>query len=140
LARLDGDIRGIKAQIEEQKILLPLYQELLKSVKQEEPEDFSPQKAKLERERMHLIPFMLEELAQKSNLTLVSVAPDLESLAKASGLLSLNVLVKGKFLDFREFLLQARKFPYLEHVEEIQIRSADGAKEFRVRLWLALKE
>lgn len=139
LAGLDREIKSIETQIEEQKILFPLYKDLLKKVGQKEPDDLSPQKAKLDLDRMHRIPFMFEEIARKSNLTLVNVVPNVESLAKASGLLSLNVLVKGNFFDFRTFLLQARQLPYLEHIEEIKIQPADGPKEFRLKVWLALK-
>jgi hypothetical protein len=141
LAGLDREIKTIEVQIEEQKRLFPVYEDLLKkmNITQKGTLPF-PRKGKLDREKTDEISSIFEEIARKSNLSPVSIVPDVTSLVKGSRLLSITVRMEGDFFHFRNFLALLNGMPFLEHIEEIQIQTAGEIKEFGLKVWLALEK
>jgi hypothetical protein len=141
LVRLDQQISKTESQVEEQKALFPIGKELLKSVMQKDTWALPfPEKAGLGRDEASEISVVFERIARKSNLQIIRIIPDIKSLTEQAGLLSVKTVVKGKIYDFRDFFIEIGNLPYLEHVEEIQIHPAEGVKEFRLKVWLALKK
>ena len=141
LAGLDMEAKKLDSKIKEQEILFPVYENLLEKGKFEKPGAFPfPQKAKLGRHETERISLIFGEKARKSNLSLVDVIPDVESLSRGSGVLTVNMLMKGNFLDFRDFLIHLGEIPYVENIEEIKIQPAEGVKEFRLKVALSLKK
>jgi hypothetical protein len=141
LASLDMEIKTIEGQIEEQKILFPVYENLLEKGKFKKPGAFPfPQKAKLGRHEIERISLIFGEKAGKNNLSLVDVIPDVESLSEGSEVLTVNLLMKGNLLDLRGFLIHLGEIPYVENIEEIKIQPAEGEKDFRLKVSLALKK
>ena len=141
LAGLDTKIKTIEEQMKEQEILFPVYENLLKKAEFKKPGAFPfPQRAKLGRHEAEKISLIFGEKARKSNLSLVDVIPDVESLREGSDVLAVNMLMRGKLLDFRDFLIHLGEIPYLENIEEIKIQPAEGGKEFRLKVSLALKK
>ena len=135
----DREIKAIWCQIEGQKLVLPVYQELLKKMRVKSPEILPfPDKIGLPKDKIEEIPAIFEETAKKCNLEPVSIIPDVMSLDRTSGLLLVNTFVKGSFFDFRKFLLNLGAISYLEHIEKIDIKRTIEGKEFRLKIWVAL--
>ena len=63
--------------------------------------------------------------------------PNVDSLIGGEGLLEMTVVMKGELFDLRNFLVLLAEVSYLEHIEQIQIRTAQDLKEIRLKLWLA---
>ena len=140
LAGADLDIKKLKGRIEEQKLLYPIFQNLLKKVRAKDTEGLPfPKKAKLTRDETGKISSIFKKIVQKSNLTLKEITPDIDALIGDSRYLKLNLIVKGEFLDLRNFMLQLGKLPYLEYIERIQIRSVQDSKEISFKILLAQK-
>jgi hypothetical protein len=138
LAEADLDIKKLKVRIEEQKMLYPIFQNLLKKVRVKDTEALPfPKKTKLMRNETVKISSIFQEIAQKSNLVLKEITPDVDALISGAGYLKLNLTVKGKFLDLRNFMLQLGELPYLEHIGRIQIRSVQDSKEISFKFFLA---
>lgn len=138
LAGADLDIKKLKGRIEEQKLLYPIFQNLLKKVRVKDTEGLPfPKKAKLARDETGKISSIFQKIAQKSNLTLKEITPDIDALIGGSRYLKLNLIVKGEFLDLRNFMLQLGELPYLEYIERIQIRSVQDSKEISFKILLA---
>jgi len=141
LARLDMEIKSMETQIEKQRVLFPIYKDLLKKVRSERLGDLPfPERAELDRDKTAEISSICKEIALKNNLEVVSIIPDISSLAKRPGLLPISMLLKGNFFDFRNYLIQLGEIPYLEHIEEIRIQPVEGSKEFRLKFQMALKK
>ncbi|MBW1703467.1 MAG: hypothetical protein JRJ69_14375 [Deltaproteobacteria bacterium] len=141
LVRLDKEIIKTESQIQEQELLFPIGKELLKGVIEKETWGLPfPEKSRLGRDKAADISVIFEKIARKSNLEVIKIIPDIKSLTEQAGFLSVTAVVKGKIFSFREFFIEIGKLPYLEHVEEIQIQPAEGVKEFRLKVWLALKK
>jgi hypothetical protein len=137
----DQDMAKMKARIEEQKVLYPLYQELLLLGKgQKKDSNLLPasSKAGLSMDQLGNISILFKNMAQESSLQAVSVTPDVKSLTTNSKNISVLLVVKGDFLKLRRFLFELERLPCMEHIEEIQIEEAGGGKEFRLKTWLAV--
>lgn len=63
--------------------------------------------------------------------------PDLDSLIGGAGFLEMTVVMKGELFDLRNFLVLLGEVSYLEHIEQIQIRTAQDLKDIRLKLWMA---
>ena len=136
---LDRDVQKIKADIEEQRIMAPLYNDLIEKIKVKTKKHLpSPAKAKLPREQHEQITSIFGELAKRANLEVVSITPDVNSLAGGSGLLVVNAALKGDFFNFRNYLIELGNVPYLEHLGEIQIQTIPGGREFHLKLWVSV--
>jgi len=135
----DREIKAIRVQIEGQKIVLPVYKELLKKLQVKAAEALPfPDKNRLSKDKIEEIPKIFEGIAKKCNLESVSIIPDVMSLDRTSGLLLVNTIVKGSFFDFRKFLVNLGGISYLEHIEKIDIKRTMEGKEFGLKIWVAL--
>jgi len=134
---MDMEIRKIRAQTEGQKIFFPVFKELLKRTRIKNPEGLPfPQKEKLSQDDTDRIVPIFQEIAKKSNLKIESIKPNVESLIEGSGYLTMDVVMKGDFFDFRKFFLELESLPYLEHIERLQIRLVEGMREISMRIWM----
>jgi Tfp pilus assembly protein PilO len=135
---LDKQIEKKKLEIEEQKILYPVYHTLLKKTLVSQPEGITfAKKEKLAKGDTQKISSTLQEMALKSKLQLTDFKPDVESIINDSGFLKINILVNGEFLNLQNFLVQLCQLPYLELIEQITIKPVKNTKEFRLKIWLA---
>ena len=139
LGLYDKDIRIIKARIEEQKVLTPVYQDLLRKMQVKDSEVLTiPEEAEFDIDMIDELSAIFGEIARKSNLEPIHFIPDPKSIPKDFSAMMVDAHINGDFLDLRQFLIDLGGVPYLKHIEEIQIKSMDGFKEFRLKLWLIL--
>ena len=137
-AELDQEIAKLNARIEEQRILTPVFHSLLKRAKKEGPSELPwPKKTKLTHGDMNAISTVFQDIAGKHNLKLEEITTDVRSMVQGSGYLLMRLRLSGDFFDVRKFLIDLGSIPSLEHVEEINIRSAKTSKELRLKIWLA---
>jgi len=139
LARLDQKIKSIQFQIEEQKRLYPIYQDLQKKTQAGGSKILPlPVRSAFLRTQLDTIPMTFREIARKANLDMVSASPDLNSLSGESKLLLVNAVIRGNFFNFRKFLIGLGEVPYLERIEEIQIQQNEDTMEFKMKIWIVL--
>jgi hypothetical protein len=141
LGYLDQKIKNIQFQVEEQKSLYPIYQDLQKRAQVGDSKVLpAPARSTLLRTQLNAIPATLREIARKANLDMVSASPDLNSLSSESRLLQVNAIIRGNFFNFRKFLIGLGEVSYMERVEEIQIQQNEDTMEFKIKLWFALAQ
>ena len=139
LTSLDQKIKSIQFQIEEQKSLYPIYQDLQKKTQAGDSKVLPlPVRNALLRTQLDTIPATFREIARKANLDMVSASPDLNSLSGESSLLPVNAVIRGNFFNFRKFLIGLGDVPYLERIEEIQIQQNEDTMEFKMKIWITL--
>jgi len=139
LARLDQKIKSIQFQIEEQKKLYPIYQDLQKKAQAGDSKALPlPARNALLRTQLDTIPATFREIARKANLDMVSASPDLNSLSGESRLLLVNAVIRGNFFNLRKFLIGLGDMSYLDRIEEIQIQQNEDTMEFKMKIWIAL--
>ena len=138
--QLDKDILKISERIEEQRILKPVFESLLKRAKNKNPTELPMTKAvKLDRSDISRLSEELQEMAFRHGLKVQDMKTDVSALIGKSGYLQMRLHLTGAFLDFRGFLVDLGTIPSLEIIEEIQIRAIEGSREFKIKMWMAQK-
>lgn len=138
LRQMDEDIQNINAQINEQKVLLPIFKDLLNQIRAESPQGLPvAPKSKLEHNAADKLAAIFQKMARSSHLRLNKFIPDLNTFVDNTGVLKVTVIVSGDFLDLRPFFLKLAQIPYLEHIEQVAIRTVTNLKEANFMIWMA---
>ena len=137
---LDFQIENLQSRIEEQRILTPIYENLLKKTQMEPPGglDLIEKKA-LPRGQTEQVVDWFEAMAQASNLRLVEFSPSIETILGNSKHLEIDLTLQGEFIDMHPFLLELCQLPYLARLKSFQIESEKDVRQIRLRVWLAQK-
>ena len=137
---LDKESVKISDRIEEQRILRPVFQSLLKQAKKKNPTDLpAAKKVALERTDISKLSENLQEMAFRHGIKIQDLNTDVAALTGKSGFLQIRMNLTGAFMDFRDFLVDLGTIPSLEIIEEIQIRAIEGSREFKIKIWMAQK-
>jgi hypothetical protein len=136
---LEKQIKDIQSQIETQKTLQPIYQ-ALKTKSQTTAASIlpTPESGKLPRDLVRVFPSTVRRIARNSDMEMISVSPDVTSLADQSRHLLVRAVLRGDFMNFRKFLIDVGELPYLERFEEIEIQQDPNFMEFRIKMRLML--
>ena len=138
--QLDKDIVKISDRIEEQRILKPVFESLLKRAKKRNQTDLPATKAaKLDRSDISKLSEDLQEMAFRHGLKVQDMKTDVADLIGKGGHLQMRMNLTGAFLDFRGFLVDLGTIPSLAVIEEIQVRAIEGSREFKIKMWMAQK-
>ena len=139
-AELDREYKKINDRIEEQRILKPVFESLLKQAKKKNPAELpAAKRVALDRRDISKLSERLQEMAFQHQLKIQDLNTDVPDLTGQSGYLQIRVNLTGGFMDFRDFLVDLGTIPSLESIEEIQIRAIEGGREFKLKLWVAQK-
>ncbi len=132
ITRADQEIDRVKSRIEEQKILYPVYCDLLKLIKQKNPQGlFAKESEKPVQYDSEDITLLIQEIAAGNNLKVISIIHDVGSLIDDAGYEIIDASVTGEFKAFRSFLVGIGKMRYVNYLEELQIEeSGDGGDLF----------
>ena len=137
-AELDREIKKLNARLDEQRILKPVFDKLLRQVNKKGLTTLpAPKKVKLARGDIHKISEHLLETAQRYDLTLRDIQTDVKALGNNAEYLLLRIHATGDFKKFRAFLVDLGNLPSFEQIEEIQIRAIENSREFKLKIWLA---
>lgn len=133
---LDREIALTQNQVEEQKVLHPLYLQLQAEQARMNRNGLPElEKATFTQEGISALWDIFGELARKAGLQTVSVQPVSESV---SDRLQVNAIFTGPLPAFREFLLDLGTLSYVDHVEQVLVQEVVGNREYRVRMWLEI--
>ncbi len=138
LRKMDEDIQNINAQINEQKVLKPIFKDLLNQIKAESPQGLPvAPKSKLGRNDTDKLAAIFQKMTRSSHLRLDNFIPDLNTFVDNTGVLKVTVIVSGDFLNLRPFLLKLNRISYLEHIEQVAVRTVKNLKEANFMIWMA---
>lgn len=139
LVGLDRKIADVRSQIEEQKRLLPMYQSLKEDIRKKEIVFLPfPARTRLPKEKIDGMFIGFKEIAGRCGMKPLSITPDLNFLSGNPGALPVEISLKGDYFNLRRLLIALGEVPYLERIEEIEIRQGKGTKEFRIKVWVVL--
>ena len=137
-AELDRDIEKLNTRIDEQRILKPVFDSLLKQVKNKGPTELpATKKVKLARGDIKKLSARLLEIARRYDLELRDIQTDVNASENNGEYLLIRIHATGEFIKFRNFLVDLGKIPSFEQIEEIQIRAIENSREFKLKIWLA---
>jgi Tfp pilus assembly protein PilO len=134
-AELDRDIATVTDRIEEQRILRPVFDSLLKRAKQEAPTELPAfQAVKPATGGINEITDLLRNIAQRHGLELKDISTDVTALIKNKKNMIMRIDLAGKFMQFRDFLLDLSAISTLVEIEEIQIHAIEGTREYGLKI------
>jgi hypothetical protein len=126
-------------RLEEKRTLSPLQKSLLdKSLKKGSNILPLPVKGKLARTEINTLPITFGALAKMSGMSMTSAIPNINALTGDATSLSVNVILRGDFINFRKFLIQLGGTPSVQQIEEITLQQKQDSKEFRLKIWVAV--
>lgn len=135
------DVKTAQAvdRIDKQKVLLPLYEEMIKIGRGEVRGGLPlPEKKGLSRNDIDTVLSLFKKMADKCNMQVISVSPDVATMTGESDNIMVGIRLRGKFFDFRKFLIELGGAPFLDRVEEIEIKQETGYKQFYLKVRLAI--
>jgi Tfp pilus assembly protein PilO len=137
---LDRGIEKLRNQIEEQRILKPVFDTLLKQVKDKNPTALpATRKVKLARGEIEKLTRQLQEMARRHDLKLNELKTDVNSAIGKSGFLQMRIDATGEFMKLRDFIIDLGTIPSLECIEDIEVRAIESSRQFKLKIWLAQK-
>ncbi len=140
LERMDREIVAKTAELRERRQLFPVYQELVGRLRQKEEYRLPfPEPGALALEELDGFLKNLRKTVGSQGMEPVSMTPDFKSMARHPDMLPVTARLRGGFPALRRVLIELGREPALGRLEEIQINSAPGFKEFRLKFWLALQ-
>ena len=92
----------------------------------------------LSRGELDAVSPLFKKMADENSIQVVSIRPDVLSLTGASDDMVVTIHLRGKFFDFRKFLVGVGGMPSLKRIEEIEIRQESGQKQFYLTVRLAI--
>ena len=126
-------------RLEEKRTLNPIQKSLHDRGMKKEPDIMPlPVKGKLARTEINTLPITFGALAKASGMSLTSAIPNVSALTGEATSLSVNVILKGDFINFRKFLIRLGGNPSVQQIEEITLQQKPGAKEFKLKIWVAI--
>lgn len=132
------EVKKIQADIAEQKEFQQIYQSQQKIPGTQVHKLPNPVKTKLPRPDLDKFQDTFRAEAKKSGLIITSLIPDMKTIAAGSPAILFDVTSKGQFANFRELLINVGALPYVDKIEEINIKQLEDAMEFKMKLWIAL--
>jgi hypothetical protein len=140
-SNIDHEINTLKNQIEEQKILSPIFTDLSDKAKFEDPENLPfPKKEKLSKDETANILGIIQDIIRRNDYTLDSILTDVGGLMEGSGMLKMSIEMTGDFMNLRNMILQLGTLPYLEHIEYIRINNQSNKQKVRMKLWISQEQ
>lgn len=141
IGKAEMDIAGAKVDIERQKMLHPVHEEILKVVGTPMPEGLPmPEAQALTESDIAGVEPLLDQAATKTGFITREIAPDPSSLVDDARYLLVNASFQGEMSQLRSFMIEMGAIPVLTHVEEMRIEENLGATLFRFRLWMSLEK
>lgn len=132
-------VEKIEKQINEQKELAEVYQLIRKASEKKQIHDLpNPARTRLSRQDADKFQDSFQAEVAKSGLMTVSLIPDVKTMAAESRSLLYHATIKGEFAKFRGLLIGLGALPYVDRIDEINIKQNSDSMEFELKIWLAL--
>lgn len=132
-------IKKIQSQIDEQKELGQFYQFIRKDSEKKEVHNLpNPAKTKLSRQDVDKFENSFRAEADKSGMNTLSLMPDIKTMANGSQSLLYTATFKGAFTNFRRLLIGLGALPYIDQIDEINIKQGSDSMEYELKIWIAL--
>jgi Tfp pilus assembly protein PilO len=140
VSSLDKKEKELKMSVEEQEQLMPLFQALQKRLADRKvPTDLPmPARTRLSKDQVDQASVTIRGLARAAQLEVMSVNPELGSLAGDAKLAPVIVAVRGGMPQFRNFFTALGGLSYVERFDAIEVRPTQSALELKMNLMVAL--
>jgi hypothetical protein len=139
--RLERQIAEVQDRLTRRQALQPTYERvkgLLRAADARVEQGLPPAGgARLSREQIQRLPWLIGEVASRLRLEVDTVQLDFDGMVSDTDRQRLDLRLRGDLERFRAFILDvARRVPALDTVERLEIRSLPGTAELELGLRL----
>ncbi len=135
---LKAEAGTLEAEIEEQRILFPLYAGLVRELEQKreiekifEEMDRETDPVTVDNSARLLTGMALKAGMEEASFTLVP-----ESLARDSSMMLVEGNLRGEYQSLREFILSLSSWENFNHLELLEVQSRRGGYSYKVTVWM----
>lgn len=140
ITRLDSQLMHSRNKLAAMKELYPEYTRLLGVEHSQSSFKLIPYDEKrLQEQDISIFGNTLATICTQTGMDFVSATPSPESITGENHRVLVDVVIRGDFLLFRNFLLNLLQVPSLEHLQQIQVRPIPENREYRLQIWVALQ-
>lgn len=130
----------IENQVKEQRTLAPVFGKLVKKRRElNKSSDTLAVRSALPRDDAGGVVDALTRLAADNRLQMAGVNLDINALVNEVRLMQVDLVLRGNLTDYRTFLHQLIAVPHLEFIERVRLMPVPDGREYRMRVWVALK-
>ncbi len=130
----------ISKEVNEQRQLAPVFGQLVKKRRELNASNADlPERTALQRDAAGGVADTLTGMAGSARLQMAGVTADLNALVSDVRLMRVDLVLRGKLMDYRNFLDQLIAVPHVEFIERLRIMSIPEGREYRMRVWIALQ-
>ncbi len=130
----------IETQVKAQRLLAPVFGQLVKKRRElNESTAALTVRTALARDDASGVADALTHLATGSRMQMAGINLDLNAMVNEVRLMQVDMVLRGNLADYRSFLNQLIAVPHVEFIERVRIMAIPDGREFRMRVWVALK-
>jgi len=133
----DRQISMLNGEIALRQALAPIYSKLVEKARiAPSTQLISPEKTALDMENTGRLAQIFQDIANTAGLTLESVTPDAQTFDQGNGLLMVDVVFRGEFLNVQPLINTIVEQSFVDRIHQIQVRCADENKWIRLSVSL----
>lgn len=133
----DRQISALNGEIALRQALAPIYKKLVEKARIAPSTQLkSPEKTALGMESTGRLAQIFQNIADTAGLTLESVIPDAQTFDQGNGLLMVEVVFRGEFLNFQPLINTIAEQSFVDRIHNIHIRCADENKSIKLAVSL----
>ena len=130
----------IETEVKAQRVLAPVFGKLLKKSREMTHSTANLSvRAALARDDASGVADALTHLATGNRMQMAGINLDLNAMVNEVRLMQADMVLRGNLADYRTFLEQLIALPHVEFIERVRIMAIPDGREFRMRVWVALK-
>ena len=137
---MEQKMSDMRYRLNEHKSLQPLYDSLKKPSQPDLTDLVVLPGTRLHKDDVSSALDAIRNIALKSGMKVIYLAPDFNNISKDASSLALNVSLKGDFLNFRKVLANIGALPYVESAEEFSILREPNSRmtDFKIKIILGV--
>jgi len=133
----DRQISMLNGEIALRQALAPIYSKLVEKARiAPSTQLISPEKTALDMENTGRLAQIFQDIANTAGLTLESVTPDAQTFDQGNGLLMVDVVFRGEFLNVQPLINTIVEQSFVDHIHQIHVRCADEDKQIKLSVAL----
>jgi hypothetical protein len=125
----DRQISMLNGEIALRQALAPIYSKLVEKARiAPSTQLISPETTALDMENTGRLAQIFQDIANTAGLTLESVTPDAQTFDQGNGLLMVDVVFRGEFLNVQPLINTIVEQSFVDRIHQIQVRCAEENK------------
>ena len=133
----DRQISALNEEIALRQTLAPIYSQLIEKARITPSNQLtSPEKTALDIVNTGRLAQIFQQIANTAEMTLESVTPDAQTVDQENGLLTVEVIFRGEFLNMQPLINTIVEQSFVDRINQIHVRCAEESKWIKLSVSL----